>query len=93
MPRSVVNKSSFDKAYGRLSNDEKQLVDFALQGLNQYFKTGKASVGLGITQLGKHLYECRAGLLLRLVYWVNKDQIILSLLGTHDEVCRFLKRQ
>ena len=93
MPRRFVNNPAFDKAYRCLSNQERELVDTALKNLTGYLETGQGSVGLGITRLVRSLYECRAGLMLRIIYAINKDEVIVSLVGTHDEVKKFLKRQ
>lgn len=93
MPRQIVTKGGFERAYHKLSETDQDLVDEALKKFQHYLQTNKASVGLGLKHLGGRTYEFRAGLALRVVYVVEKEQVVLSLLGTHDEVRRFLKRQ
>ena len=93
MRRPVVVKKGFERAYVRLSPLNKQFVDEALKSFSHYLVTRRAPVGLGITHLGSQTYEFRAGLDLRIVYLAHEDQITLALLGSHDEVRRFLKNQ
>ena len=93
MNRTLVSTERFRRAYHRLSDDEQQLVDRALQQLASYLETGRASVGLGVKKLGAGVFEVRAGLALRIVYVADDAHCVLTVLGNHDEVRRFLKRQ
>ncbi len=93
MPWQIVAKAGFLKVYDRLSGDDRHRVDEALGRFRHYLQTREAPVGFGIKHLGGRTYEFRAGLALRVVYVVEQQEIILALLGTHDEVRRFLKRQ
>ena len=47
--------------------------------------------GLGIRKLAPHVFECRAGLRLRLVIRDKPEALEAQFLGTHDEIRR-LKR-
>ena len=93
MSRQIVTKAAFESAYRRLKAVEQELVNDALTRFQHYLKTGEAPVGLGIKHLGGRTYEFRAGLALRTVYVVDGERVVLALLGTHDAVRRFLKRQ
>ncbi len=93
MSRQVVVKVAFDRAYHKLSRSDQQLVDKALKDFERYLYSGQAPVGLGIRHLESKTYEFRVGLGLRAVYVLEEDKVMLSLLGTHDEVRDFLKRQ
>ena len=93
MSRRIVVKPRFGRAYQRLSEADQRLVDAALGRLQHYLDTGEAPVGLGIKRLGRRTYEFRAGLALRVVYVVEGVQVVLALLGSHDEVRRFLRSQ
>lgn len=64
----------------------------ALRFLQHYLAAGEAPVGLGLKKLGQGVYEFRAGLALRGVYVEEGELLALTLLGSHDEVRRFLKR-
>jgi mRNA-degrading endonuclease YafQ of YafQ-DinJ toxin-antitoxin module len=49
--------------------------------------------GRGIRDLGKGLYECRAGLSLRLLFRRKEDALVFEFAGTHDEVRAWLKKR
>ena len=91
MSRQIVTEERFERAYRQLSERDQFLVDNALRNFWSYLESRQAAVGLGIKHLGGRVYEFRAGLKLRIVYVITENQLILSLLGTHDEVIRFLK--
>ncbi len=93
MGRLLVSTARFRRAYSRLQTAEQALVDHTLQQLGAYFETGHAPVGLGMKKLGVGIFEVRAGLALRIVYVQEGQTVVLALLGDHDEVRRFLKRQ
>ena len=92
MARSFILKASFQRAYDRLPPDERSRVKKALRLLQHYLESGEAPVGLGLKKLGPGVYEFRAGLALRGVHVEEGDVLALALLGSHDEVRRFLKR-
>ena len=92
MARQLLVKARFQRAYDRLSSAEQDLVKKALRLLQQYLETGHAPGGLGLKKLGPGVYECRAGLALRGVYVDEGTVLALALLGSHNEVRRFLKR-
>lgn len=93
MSRVIVSTERFRRAYHRLDAPQQTLVDDALQRLGAYLETGHASIGLGIKQLHPGVFEVRVGLALRVVYVKEGEHIVLALLGNHDDVRRFLKRQ
>lgn len=92
MARVIVSTARFRKAYHRLQVADQTLVDHALRQLAVALETRHAAVGLGLKKLGPSVFEVRAGLALRIVYIEEGPQVILALLGTHDEVRRFLRR-
>jgi hypothetical protein len=47
--------------------------------------------GLGIRKLGPNLFECRAGLKLRLVFLARKGVLTFDFAGTHDEIQNYLR--
>jgi mRNA-degrading endonuclease RelE of RelBE toxin-antitoxin system len=92
MARQIILKASFQRAYHRLSPAERDRVKKALRLLQDYLDTGYAPIGLGLKKLGSGVYEFRVGLALRGVYVEEGSLLALVLLGSHDEVRRFLKR-
>ena len=83
----------FRRAYYRLQEPDQHLVAHVLAGLAAYLETGRAPIGLGLKKLGPGVFEARAGLGLRIVYVEEGNRMMLALLGHHDEVRRFLRRQ
>lgn len=95
MPLRSVFKSTFQKAFERLSQENQLLVLKALEALASYFQTGQAPYGLRIKKLHggsfSKTFEARVSADLRLVWVQTQDEAIFSLLGNHDEVQRFLR--
>ena len=89
----LVYTARFGRAYRRLQEPDQRLVDHALAGLAAYIETGHGAMGLGVKKLGPGVFELRAGLGLRIVYVEEGSRVMLALLGNHDEVRRFLRRQ
>lgn len=93
MARQLLAKSKWLRAYNQLPDRDRRLVDATVRRFQHYLSAGQAAAGLGITHLGGRTYEFRIGLALRSVYVLEREQVVLMLLGNHDEVRRFLKRQ
>ena len=70
---------------------EQDLVKKSLRLLQHYLESGQAPLGLGLKKLGPGIYEFRIGLALRGVYIEEGPVLALALLGSHDDVRRFLK--
>ncbi len=92
MARTFVVKASFQRTYDRLASAERDRVKKSLEQLRSYLQGGEAPLGLGVRRLGPGIYEFRIGLALRGVYIDEGDQLVLTLLGSHDQVRRFLRR-
>ena len=91
MVRQLIVKARFQRAFDTLPAPEQDLAKKALRLLQQYLETGHAPVGLGLKKLGPGVYEFRVGLALRGVYVEEGSVLALALLGSHDEVRRFLR--
>ena len=48
-------------------------------------------LGLGIRKLKPSLFECRAGLNLRILFRDRPDSLCITFIGTHDEVQKEIK--
>ena len=95
MPRRVVIKARFQRAYDRLPADDQARVKSALHAFHAfhaYLASGDAPLGLGLRKLTSDVYEFRVGLALRVVVVEEREVLALALLGSHDEVHRFLRR-
>ena len=91
MPQQLIVKARFQRAYDGLSTIEQEAVKKSLRMLHAYLETRQAPLGLGLKTLGAGVYEFRAGLALRGVYVEEGSVLALALLGSHDDVRRFLK--
>ena len=92
MARTFVVKARFQRAYDRLPAHERDRVKKALQLLQRYLESREAPLGLGLKRLGPGVFEFRAGLALRGVSVEEGALMVLTLLGSHDDVRRFLKQ-
>ncbi|PYJ78945.1 MAG: hypothetical protein DME69_06625 [Verrucomicrobia bacterium] len=61
--------------------------------MTQAFGTPHSHAGIGIRKLRAKIFECRAGLRLRLVIREKPEELRAEFLGTHDEVKRYLRVQ
>ena len=91
MKKQLVYKSTFLKAYDKLPDGKRQAVIDAVGSLCAGLATGRFAAGLGVKHLAGQIYEFRVDLNLRGVYLVTGTQVILALLGNHDDVRRYLK--
>ena len=89
---NIVLTRKFKKIYTVLPESRKLNVDRAIVDLERYFETGVAPAGLGLTKLYPQIYEARAGIALRIVYILEEPNVFLVLIGSHDDVRRFLKK-
>lgn len=76
-----------------LPADERAEVLRALCVLAEEFGRPHVHAGLGVRKLGERLFECRAGLTLRLVFQHRPEALFVSFAGNHDEVQRHLRRR
>lgn len=61
------------------------------QQIKVYLETHIASYGLRIKKIGPHTFEARVTDKIRIIWVQKEDFVYFSLLGTHDEVRRFIK--
>ena len=81
----------FDRSVERLDGARKSRVKQAIEQLVAGFETGQLPSGLGITQLRPKLWELRAGLSDRILFYRASDSVEFLFVGNHDEIKRFLK--
>ena len=95
MPTNYRFKPAFQKAFEHLTKEKQLLALKALEALDQYFKEAKAPYGLRIKKLydggTQKTFEARVSIDIRIVWVQTKEEIVFTLLGTHDDVRRFIK--
>jgi len=63
----------------------------AISQLPEAFGRPHEHSGLGIRKMKPNVFECRAGLDLRLLFVEEDDALYVTFVGTHDEVRKQLK--
>ena len=83
----------FEKSYRKLSSDQQELVDSAIENLLAYFSQRKdLPKGLGLKRLTKRYWEIRSSLDMRIIFEAE-DPIGFLLVGNHDDIRRFIKQK
>lgn len=89
-------KRRFLEAYDLLSDKEREAVRDSEKQIRRYHRTRDIPLGLGLKKLygrqGEAVYEARVGLALRILWAETQDLAVFLLLGSHDEVRRYLKK-
>jgi len=85
----IETTRQFSRSFDSLPPAIQNQIEDAIPALAEAF--GKPHAHLGLRKLGKRLYEFRVGLQCRIVFRHEPDTIYLLLVGTHDEVRRFIR--
>jgi hypothetical protein len=81
----------FLKRVAKLSSTDREPIAAALRALSDGFGNPHLHSGLGIRRLRKDLFECRAGLRWRLVFFAEKGLLTACDPMTHDEIKAWLR--
>ena len=81
----------FTRGVGKLSVAERKQVADSLRALRDGFGYPHLHSGLGIRRLRKRLFECRAGLHWRIIFFAEKGLITAYDVMTHDQVRAWLR--
>jgi hypothetical protein len=81
----------FRKRVEKLSLGDRGLVSHGLRALRDGFGLPHLHSGLGIRRLRKDLFECRAGLHWRIVFFAEKGLITAYDVMTHDQLKTWLR--
>ena len=82
----------FVREYGGLSKANQQLCDAAVEALPSTFGHTHHHGGLGLRALRRGVYECRAGLALRIGFTRHGEILLLRTVGNHDAIRAWLKQ-
>ncbi len=92
MPKPVVLLSPrFHAALKNLSDADLARIEAALQIIPDCFGHPHPHGGISIRRLRKNVFECRAGLKVRLLFRQNGDALEFFFVGNHDEVRRVIQ--
>ncbi len=86
----ILRLPSFDRAFDRLGDNQKERVRAAVLMIEEAFGNPHVHGGIGIRRFGK-FFEARAGLGLRVLFVSRGTNIILTTAGNHDEIRAFIK--
>jgi hypothetical protein len=81
----------FQKSVRKLNTADRNLVVDCLGALRDGFGFPHLHSGLGIRRLRKDLFECRAGLQWRLLFFAEKGVITAYDVMTHDQIKTWLR--
>ena len=87
---------SVTSAFGRSLRDlpafRKDQVKKAIELAVAFFETGVLPHGLGLKPLRHQFWEIRASIADRVIFRKNKNVIEFVLVGSHDDIKKFLRR-
>jgi len=88
-------KKAFLKLFDRFSPADQELIIAADKEIRNYYTTRNAPYGLRIKKLYEdakdEIFEARVSDKIRIIWVESEDLVIFALLGSHDEVKRYLK--
>lgn len=90
--RRILTLPSFVHSAKKLTPTDKAQLAESLEQFNNFVLTGRAPAGLGFKKIEPDIYEFRVGLRLRVVVLAEGDAYYLALIGSHDQVSRYLRR-
>ena len=90
--KKVVALSSFERSVECLTHDEKRRLGRTLETFNSFLLGQTVSHGFGFKKIGQSKYEFRVDLKLRMIVIVHEDVYYLALVGSHDDVKRYLRK-
>ena len=76
----ILCRPSFDRAYGKLTPQQRERVNAALVRFEETFGQPHSHAGIGIRSVGS-FFECRGGLDLRVLFAVRDGDLVLVTAG------------
>ena len=87
----VLLSPRFLAALRRLSEEDVTRTEEALRLLPECFGQPHLHAGISIRRLRKNIFECRAGLKVRILFRANPPDLEVFFVGNHDEVRRLIR--
>jgi mRNA-degrading endonuclease RelE of RelBE toxin-antitoxin system len=91
LKKSLLIDPGVQKQLRALPRNERAEVVLKLLELGEIFGQPHRHVGLGIRKLRGDLFECRVGLVRRVLFRASSDALLIRFLGSHDEVQKYLR--
>lgn len=89
---AVLLGPRFLAALQNLSDADMTRAEDALRILSECFGQPHLHAGISIRRLKKNVFECRAGLKLRILFRADAQALEMFFVGEHDEVRRLIRR-
>ena len=83
---------SFERSAKKLTTQDKKKLSESLETFNSFLISGEAPFGFGLKKINDDKYEFRVDIRLRVIIKVEGEDYYLVLVGTHDEIKRYLRR-
>ena len=87
----ILLSTRFRAALENLNDADFARVEAALNAVPDCFGHPHTHAGISIRRLRKNIFECRAGLGLRLLFRQNGSALEFFFAGNHDEVRRLIQ--
>jgi hypothetical protein len=88
---AVLLSPRFFAALQSLSNAEVARAEEALRVLPDCFGQPRVDAGISIRRSRKDVFECRAGLKVRLLFRASPGELEVFFVGNHDQVRRLIR--
>jgi mRNA-degrading endonuclease RelE of RelBE toxin-antitoxin system len=89
---AVLLSPRFFAALEKLSDADMTRVEEALRVLPDCFGQPHLHAGISIRRLRKNIFECRAGLKVRILFRATARTLDIFFVGNHDDVRRLIRR-
>ncbi len=82
---------SFERSLKKLSPSVKKKVQKTLKQLNDFLTEGTLPKGFGLKKIDKDKYEIRVDISQGIIIKMEKENVYLVLIGSHEDIKRYLK--
>lgn len=90
--KKIIVLPSFERSIKKLTPQEKKQLAESLEAFNLFLLSGQAPFGFRFKKINYDKYEFRVDIRLRVIVKVENEDFYLVLVGSHDEVKRYLRQ-
>jgi mRNA-degrading endonuclease RelE of RelBE toxin-antitoxin system len=90
--KNIIILPSFERSVKKLAPQDKKRLALSLEAFNSFLCSGECPHGLGFKKINHDKFEFRVDIKLRVIVKAQGDNYYLVLVGSHDEIKRYLKR-
>ena len=89
--KKVVILPSFERSVKKLASEERRRLAESLEQFNLFLLYGRAPFGFRFKKINHDKYEFRIDIRLRVIIKEEDDVYYLVLVGSHDQVRKYLR--